>query len=49
MNAMILAAGKGTRLGALGERTPKVLVDLGGKPLLSRHLSSPGAPGCPAE
>ena len=39
MNAMILAAGKGTRLGALGERTPKVLVDLGGKPLLSRHLS----------
>ncbi|MDQ4023905.1 MAG: nucleotidyltransferase family protein [Actinomycetota bacterium] len=35
---MILAAGRGTRLGALGRSTPKVLVDVGGRPLLQRHL-----------
>jgi NDP-sugar pyrophosphorylase family protein len=35
---MILAAGRGTRLGALGASTPKVLVDVGGEPLLRRHL-----------
>ncbi|MDQ3894311.1 MAG: nucleotidyltransferase family protein [Actinomycetota bacterium] len=35
---MILAAGRGTRLGNLGERVPKVLLDVGGEPLLSRHL-----------
>jgi NDP-sugar pyrophosphorylase family protein len=38
MNAMILAAGRGTRLGTLGVSTPKVLIDLGGEPLLARHL-----------
>ncbi len=35
---MILAAGRGTRLGSLGLSTPKVLVDIGGEPLLARHL-----------
>lgn len=35
---MILAAGRGTRLGALGESIPKVLVDVGGVPILERHL-----------
>lgn len=39
MNAMILAAGKGTRLGELGKAIQKALVDVGGEPLLSRHLS----------
>jgi NDP-sugar pyrophosphorylase family protein len=35
---MILAAGRGTRLGALGRRVPKVLVGVGGRPLLQRQL-----------
>jgi NDP-sugar pyrophosphorylase family protein len=38
MNAMILAAGLGTRLGGLGRTVPKALIDIGGKPLLERHL-----------
>ena len=40
MNAMILAAGLGTRLGALGAATPKILLDIGGVTLLERHLES---------
>ena len=35
---MILAAGRGTRLGPLGLAVPKVLVEVGGDPLLARHL-----------
>jgi NDP-sugar pyrophosphorylase family protein len=38
MNAMILAAGRGTRLGSLGRRLPKVLVPIGDRPLLARQL-----------
>ena len=38
MNAMILAAGRGTRLGALGRTMPKILVDLDGEPLLARQI-----------
>jgi NDP-sugar pyrophosphorylase family protein len=38
MNAMVLAAGRGTRLGELGGRVPKVLIPVGGRPLLARHL-----------
>jgi MurNAc alpha-1-phosphate uridylyltransferase len=34
MKAMILAAGKGTRLGSLTENMPKVLIDINGKSLL---------------
>jgi NDP-sugar pyrophosphorylase family protein len=38
VHAMILAAGHGTRLGALGRRVPKVLVDVGGQALLQRQF-----------
>jgi NDP-sugar pyrophosphorylase family protein len=38
MKAMILAAGRGTRLGGLGKTIPKVLIDIAGQPLLERHL-----------
>jgi NDP-sugar pyrophosphorylase family protein len=38
MNAMILAAGLGTRLGDLGRAEPKALIDIAGKPLLQRQL-----------
>jgi NDP-sugar pyrophosphorylase family protein len=36
--AMILAAGRGTRLGALGEQRAKALVEIDGRPLLARQL-----------
>ena len=37
--AMVLAAGHGTRLGALGERQAKVLVEIDDTPLLAYQLS----------
>src|SRR4051794_3221368 len=36
--AMVLAAGRGTRLGDLGERQAKALMEIGGEPLLARQL-----------
>jgi mannose-1-phosphate guanylyltransferase len=39
MNAMVLGAGRGTRLGELGKTVPKVLVDVGGQPLLARQIA----------
>lgn len=38
MQVMLLAAGRGTRLGDLGRQTPKVLVDIGGRPLLAHQF-----------
>ncbi len=40
MKAMIFAAGKGTRLGALGLKKPKALVEINGKALLLRSLET---------
>lgn len=45
MKALILAAGKGTRLGKLTKDTPKVMLRVGGKPCLEHlvnHLNSFG-------
>ena len=40
MRAMILAAGRGKRLGELGERLPKALLKAGGQTLLERHFAA---------
>lgn len=39
IKAMILAAGEGTRLSPLTAQTPKVLLELGGKPLICHTLN----------
>jgi NDP-sugar pyrophosphorylase family protein len=43
--AVVLAAGRGTRLGALTAATPKPLLDLAGRPLLLRTLDALAAAG----
>ncbi|HNR41722.1 MAG TPA: nucleotidyltransferase family protein [Bacteroidales bacterium] len=40
MKAMIMAAGKGTRLGRITQTIPKVLVDINGKSLLQRAVET---------
>jgi mannose-1-phosphate guanylyltransferase len=42
---LVLAAGKGTRLGELGRERAKVLVPIGGRPLLDLHLEHLGREG----
>jgi choline kinase len=40
MRALILAAGRGSRMGTLGEDRPKCLVELDGRPLLERQIAA---------
>lgn len=39
MKAVIIAGGKGTRLGKIGERVPKPLVKISGKPILEHQIN----------
>jgi MurNAc alpha-1-phosphate uridylyltransferase len=45
MKAMILAAGRGERMGVLTANEPKPLLAVGGVPLIERHLSRLAASG----
>jgi MurNAc alpha-1-phosphate uridylyltransferase len=45
MKALIFAAGKGERMRPLTERTPKPLLEVGGKPLIAWHLEKLAALG----
>ncbi len=40
MRALILAAGRGSRMGAMGDERPKCLVELAGHPLLERQVAA---------
>lgn len=40
MRALILAAGRGSRMGTLGNDRPKCLVELAGRPLLERQIAA---------
>ena len=38
MQAIILAGGKGTRLGALTQEMPKPMIEIAGKPILEHQI-----------
>jgi L-glutamine-phosphate cytidylyltransferase len=40
MRALILAAGRGSRMASLGQDRPKCLIELAGRPLLERQLAA---------
>ena len=40
MHGLILAAGRGSRMGVLGDERPKCLVELEGRPLLERQVAA---------
>jgi len=40
MRALILAAGRGSRMGSLGAERPKCLIELAGRPLLERQIGA---------
>jgi MurNAc alpha-1-phosphate uridylyltransferase len=46
MHALILAAGRGERMRPLTDRRPKVLLEVGGKPLIAWHLENLRRAGC---
>ena len=48
MRAILLAAGRGTRLGPLGAGRPKCLLRLGGRTLIERLIDGLGAAGMDA-
>ena len=45
MKAMILAAGRGERMGALTDRVPKPLLEVGGRPLIEHQILRLAAAG----
>lgn len=46
MKGLILAAGRGSRMGALTDAKPKCLVEIGGRSLLDRQIAALKAAGC---
>ena len=45
MQAVIMAAGKGKRLGSLTQQMPKCLLEVGGRPLIEQQLDILGRHG----
>jgi len=45
VDAFILAAGRGERLRPLTDHVPKPLIDIGGRPIIERHLEALAAAG----